>query len=205
MGESQESPVRKLDVPFDALPAFAWIPPMTGEGEGPVHGRDGAGMRTGEESEGVGKAVSGFGGDMDGKRRAVSLQGQGRGRGLGRCPRGALCPAWWGILMERALFDTAAPGFGILEFEAVRLECVEKGWSAEAACAKEGFQAGKGVCELVGVAQGVLEEMLLGFSGQGGSEAEGPGCHGCGGVHGVEMTVEDPEESGRVAGGFGKA
>ena len=51
----------------------------------------------------------------------------------------------------------------------------------------------------------MFEEVVLGFSGQGGSEGEGPGFHRCGGTHGVEMTVEDSKKSGWFAGGFGEA
>ncbi len=39
---------------------------------------------------------------------------------------------------------------------------------AEALGAEEGFDAGEGVGELVGIAEGAFEEMVLGFSGEGG-------------------------------------
>jgi hypothetical protein len=44
--------------------------------------------------------------------------------------------------------------------------------SAEAVGTEEGFEAGEGVGELVRVAQGAFEEMVLGFPGESGGELE---------------------------------
>ena len=206
VGEAQENPVRELEIPLDALPPFDGIPPLAGEGKRAVHDRDGAGVRTGEESEGTGKAISGLGSDMDRERRSVSLQRQGCGcsRSLFACDRGKFCPTYWRMLRERASSGGRDHGARIPEFEAVRLVGVDGVRGAEAACPEKGLQTSEGICELVGVSQGALKEVVLGFPGQGWSEGEGPGCHRRGSAHGIEMAVEDPEKSGWIAGGFGE-
>jgi hypothetical protein len=80
VGEAEEGLVGELEVPFDALPAFIGIPPVTGERKGPVGVGDGSAVRAGEEGEGVLVAIARFGGDVDGDRGTIALQGQGRGR-----------------------------------------------------------------------------------------------------------------------------
>ena len=67
---------------------------------------------------------------------------------------------------------------------------------------EQGFQTCEGVCEPVRVPQGAIEEVMLGFSGQGGSEAKGPGCDGSRSADGVEVGVKNAEEGARVAGRF---
>ena len=75
---------------------------------------------------------------------------------------------------------------------------------SEAVGAEESLEAGEGVGELVGIAQGAFEEMVLGFAGKGGGEEEGPGGDGGGSADGVEVGVEEAEERDGVAGGFGE-
>ncbi len=49
---------------------------------------------------------------------------------------------------------------------------VEGDGGAEAMGAEEGLDAGEGVGELVGIAEGAFEELVLGFAGKGGVEFE---------------------------------
>jgi len=92
-----------------------------------------------------------------------------------------------------------------VNLKAIGFVGVERLGGAEAAGAEEGFEAGEGVGEFVGIAQGAFEEVALGLAGEGGGELEGPGHHGSGGADGVEVGVEEAEEGGGVAGGFGEA
>jgi hypothetical protein len=79
---------------------------------------------------------------------------------------------------------------------------VEGDRGAEAAGAEEGLDAGEGVGELVGVAEGAFEEVALGFAGKGGMEFEGEGDDGGGGGEGVEVGVEEAQEGGGIAAGI---
>ena len=82
---------------------------------------------------------------------------------------------------------------------------VEELRGAEAVGAEEGFDAGEGIGEFVGVAEGVFEEVVLGFGGEGGEEFEGEGDDGSGGGERVEVGVEEAEEGVGIAGGVGDA
>ncbi len=73
VGEAEEGFVRELDVPFDLLPTFVGVPPMTGERKGAVGFCDGAVVWAGEEGERVRETAVGFGCDVDGEWGAVSL------------------------------------------------------------------------------------------------------------------------------------
>lgn len=76
--------------------------------------------------------------------------------------------------------------------------------SAEAVGAEEGFETGEGVGEFVRVAQGALEEMMLGFAREGGSQLKGPRDDRGGSANGIEMGVKKTEESGRMTSRFGE-
>jgi hypothetical protein len=80
---------------------------------------------------------------------------------------------------------------------------VDGAGSAESTRAEKGFQACEGIGEPVRVSQGAIEEVVLSFAGQGGSEEEGPGHDGSGSADGVQVGVEKTKESGGGAGGFG--
>ena len=59
--------------------------------------------------------------------------------------------------------------------EGVGFVGVEEEGGAEAMGAEEGFDAGEGVGEFVGVAEGVFEEVVLGFGGEGEGDDGGGG------------------------------
>jgi hypothetical protein len=150
-----------LEIPLDALPAFFGIPPVTGEREGTMSVGDGTAVGTGEKGPRVREAAEGFGSDMDLDGGAVSLQGQSGGRGgiegEGGCVQ---------IGRGRGRAERERRG----EVEGVGLVGVEGVRGAETVGAEEGFETGEGVGEFVRVAQGALEETMLGFAREGGSK-----------------------------------
>lgn len=89
---------------------------------------------------------------------------------------------------------------GICHLERIRLMSIDRVRNAKTTRSEKGFEAGDGICELVRLPQGTLEEVMLGFTGQGGSKIKGPGRDGSGSADGVEVGVENTKESARGRG-----
>ena len=150
MSEAEESFVRELDVPLNLLPAFLWVPPMAGERKGAVSVGDGAVVGAGEESEGMREAAARFGGDVDLKGGAVSLQGQGGG---GQCTVYSVqCTVFSVCLALRCRRRWVEMELGIADFEGVGFMGVDRVRCAEAVGSEEGFEASEGVGEFMRVA-----------------------------------------------------
>lgn len=79
---------------------------------------------------------------------------------------------------------------GAPDFKRVGPVGVERDGSAETAGAGERLEAGEGVGELVGITEGLLEQAVLGFAGECGSDPEGITGDGGGGADRVEISVE---------------
>ena len=198
-GETEEGLVGELKIPFDTLPAFGGIPPVARERKGTVKSGNGTTVRSAQEGEGTGEVVVGFTGNMNRKGGAAAFQRQG-------C-RDAV------VVKDRKLrlsgFFARDPGCpiaqGVFHLERIRLMSVDGAGGAESTRAEKGFQACEGIGELVRVPQGAIEEVVLSFAGQGGSEQEGPGHDGSGCADGVQVGVEKAKKGGGGAGGFGQA
>ena len=134
--------------------------------------------------------------DLDGRAEAF----QGKGGGGAGVQRRVLSIRWEGCVPRLwGMVGTIMPRRHV---ERVGLVRVEWDGRAETVGAEEGLEAGEGVGEFVGVTEGLFEELVLGFPGESGSEAQGVGGDGSRGADGVEPGVERAEEDGRVAGGF---
>lgn len=196
-GETEEGLIGELKIPFDTLPAFGGIPPVARERKGTVNSCNGTTVWSGQEGEGTGEAVAGFAGNMNRKGGATAFQRQGR--------RDAVAVKDWKLSLPG--FFARDPGCptaqGVFHLERIRLMSVDGAGSAESTRAEKGFQACEGIGEPVRVSQGAIEEVVLSFAGQGGSEEEGPGHDGSGSADGVQVGVEKTKESGGGAGGFG--
>ena len=155
-------------------------------------------MWSGQEREGAGEASAGFAGNMNRKGGAIAFQWQGH--------LDADVVKDWKWFSPGGGSDPGCPAAqSVFHLERIRLMSVDGTGSAESTRTEKGFQASEGVGESVRVSQGAIEEVVLSFAGQGGSEEEGP-CHdGSGSADSVQMGVEKAKESGGGAGGFGQA
>ena len=197
-GETEEGLVGKLKIPFDTLPASGGIPPVARERKGAVNSCNGATVWSGQVGVGAGEASAGFAGNMNRKGGAIAFQWQGR--------LDAAVVKDWKWSSPGGGSDPGCPAAqSVFHLERIRLMSVDGTGSAESTRTEKGFQASEGVGESVRVSQGAIEEVVLSFAGQGGSEEEGP-CHdGSGSADSVQMGVEKAKESGGGAGGFGQA